>query len=138
MKIDNRDIYEQIGNAFHAVAADQHIKPLEVGELKFLISRDWLPRNSVPGEAASNEAHSIFLAMDALQANGVSSVEAFKDFEKFVGLHQEVFTEELKQRIVETSGKIVTIFSERDQVRNAHFEALKELFENSAFIKTDR
>lgn len=125
MKIDNRDIYEQIGNAFYAVAADQHIKPLEVAELKFLISRDWLPRNSDSG--ASNEAHCIFLAMDALQANNTSSAEAFKEVEKFVGLHQEVFTDELRQRIVDTAGKIVKIFSKNDQVSNTHLEALREL-----------
>ena len=43
MKIDNRDIFEQIGNLFYSIAADQHVKPLEVGELKALISKDWLP-----------------------------------------------------------------------------------------------
>lgn len=129
MKIDIRDVYEQIGNALYAVAADQHIKPLEVAELKLLISMDWLPRNSDSGEAASNEAHCIILTMDALQANSISSVEAFKDFEKFFGLHREVFTDELRQRIVETSGRIVKIFSGSGDIPNVHFEAVKELLQ---------
>jgi hypothetical protein len=129
MKTDNRDIYEQIGNLFYAVAADQHVKPLEVAELKLLVTKEWLPRNSQKQEfPISDEAHCILIAMDTLQANQATASEAYREFSKFFSMHPEAFTPELKKNISHTVAEIVEIFQEDNTSVNTHQQALKDLF----------
>jgi hypothetical protein len=128
MKIDNRDIFEQIGNVFYAIAAEQHVKPLEVGELKSLISKDWLPRNRKGNESiVSDETHWIIMAMDTLEGNGASAKEAFREFSSFYQIHPELFTEEIKQRIQDTAVKITKIFKADNPFDNGQLVALKDL-----------
>ncbi len=135
MKIDNRDIFEQIGNVFYAIAADQHVNPLEVGELKLLIANDWLPgqANAVEG-STSEEAHCILMTMDSLQGTKATAEDAFREFEKFFKAHPEVFTPELKQRISRTGRDIVQIFREDKKVRNKHFDEVQRLLQSRESI----
>lgn len=129
MKIDNRDIYEQIGNLFYAIAADQHVKPLEVAELKLLISKDWLPRNIEGNEPmVSDETHCILVTMDALAGSKTSGSEAFKDFSRFYANHSEVFNNEVKQRIFDTALEITKIFKADNPFENVHLVALENIF----------
>jgi hypothetical protein len=130
MKIDNSDIYEQIGNLFYAIAADQHIKPLEIAELKLLVNRDWLPRNTKDSEPmVSSEAHAILVMMDSLQGNNVSPSDAYKEFSAFYALHPEVFSKELKKQIFETASDIVKIFAADNTSGNKHFAELKSMLQ---------
>lgn len=130
MKIDNRDVYEQIGNLFYAIAADQHVKPLEVGELKLLISKDWLPRNLAANESVvSDETHCILVTMDTLEGNKVSAKYAFNEFSRFYAVHPEVFTREVKQRIFDTVAAITKIFQADNPFENAHLLPLKKLLD---------
>ncbi len=126
MKVDNRDIYEQIGNLFYSIAADQHVKPLEVGELKSLISKDWRPLN-LTESVVSEETHCIVMTMDSLQGNQVSALMAFGEFSKFYSLHPEVFSKEVKQRMLDTAVEITTIFKADNPFNNPHLAALKDL-----------
>jgi hypothetical protein len=129
MKVDNRDVFGQIGTLFYSVAARQHVKPLEAGELKSMISKDWLPRNLRGSDSMiSDETHWIILTMDALEAEGTSAIEAFKEFSRFYMLHPEVFTKETKQRILDTAVEITKIFKADNPSDNAQVVALKELF----------
>lgn len=135
MKIDNRDIFEQIGNLFYAVAADQHVKPLEVAELKSLISKDWLPRNHGHEPIVSDETHFILMTMDTLEGNQTDAKDAFRDFSKFYKLHPEVFTRELKQRIVDTALEITRVFKADNPFGNGPFVALKKMLDLSSIEK---
>lgn len=126
MKIDNRDIFEQIGNLFYAVAVEQGVQPIEAGELKSLISKDWLPRNASEFPVP-DETHFILLAIDTLAANGVKAIDAFSQFAKFFAFHSEVFTQEVRQRMLDTAGEITTIFRQDNPGSNAQLEALKNL-----------
>lgn len=126
MKIDNRDIFEQVGNLFYAIAADQHVKPLEVGELKSLISKDWLPRNL--GESVvSEETHCILMTMDSLTGSNATAKEAFKEFSQFYRVHPEVFSREVKQRMLDTAVEITKIFKADNPFSNPHLVALRDL-----------
>lgn len=128
MKIESRDIFEQIGNLFYAIAADQHVKPLEVGELKALISKDWLPRNLAKNKSlVSDETHFIIMAMDTLEGAGATARNAFAEFAKFYKQHPGVFTEEVKQRILDTAVEITKIFKADNPFENKQLAALKEL-----------
>lgn len=128
MKIESRDIFEQIGNLFYAIAADQHVKPLEVGELKALISKDWLPRNLAKNKSlVSDETHFIIMAMDTLEGAGATARNAFAEFAKFYKQHPGLFTEEVKQRILDTAVEITKIFKADNPFENKQLVALKEL-----------
>ncbi|MFZ6012157.1 MAG: hypothetical protein ACOYXT_17580 [Bacteroidota bacterium] len=126
MKIDNRDIFEQLGNLFYAVAADQHIMPLEVTELKALISKDWLPRN-LNESVVPDDTHFILIAIDSCEGNSTPAKEAFWMFSKFYTLHPEVFSSELKQRILDTAVEIAKIFKIDNRFENRQLHALKSL-----------
>jgi hypothetical protein len=129
MKFENRDIFEQIGTLFYAIAAEQHVKPLEVAELKMLISRDWLPRTLDQTKAfASDETHFILTTMDTLQASETLALDAFNQFVKFYRLHPEVFTRELTQRILGTAMGITRVFRADNPQDNANLVSLKALF----------
>ena len=128
MKIDNQDIYEQIGNLFYSIAADQHIKPLEVAELKLLISKDWLPRNLAETESiVSDETHYILVTMDTLETERVSAKDAFREFQKFYTSHPEVFTKEIKQRLLDTALEITKLFRADNPFENQHLLVLRDI-----------
>jgi len=128
MKIDIRDIFEQIGNAFYAVATDLRVKRIEQGELKSIIAKDWLPRNESVEGTVSNEAHCIFMSMDANDSEHLSSNDAFKEFSKFFQLHHESFTVDLMKRILDTANEIAHTFKKNDSSEYDHLKNLKELF----------
>ncbi|MBT1690735.1 hypothetical protein [Dawidia soli] len=129
MKFENRDIFEQIGTLFYAIAAEQHVKPLEVAELKMLISRDWLPRNLDQTKSfVSDETHFILTTLDTLQAAETPARAAFNQFVGFYKLHPEVFTSDLTQRILDTARDITRIFRADNPLDNANLVALKALF----------
>jgi hypothetical protein len=129
MKIDIRDIFEQIGNAFYAVATDLHVKPIEQGELKSIIAKDWLPRNESADGVVSNEAHCIMMSMDANESEHLSSSDAFKEFSKFFQFHHESFTNDLMKRILDTANEIANTFKRDNSSENGHLKNLKELFQ---------
>jgi hypothetical protein len=129
MKIDIRDIFEQIGNAFYAVATDLRVKPIEQGELKSIIAKDWLPRNQSGDGMISNEAHCIMMAMDANEGERLTSNDAFKEFSKFYQLHRDFFTTELMKRILDTANEIASTFKKGNSSDNSYLKNLKELFQ---------
>jgi hypothetical protein len=128
MKIDSRDIYEQMGNLFYAIAADQHVKPLEVAELKLLISKDWPPVN--PEENRSNisdETHGILMTMDANEGSRLPAKRAFDEFSNFFNQHAEIFSNGTRQRIFDTAVEITKIFKADNPGQNIHLMALTEV-----------
>ncbi|HEU5291405.1 MAG TPA: hypothetical protein VFU05_12225 [Cyclobacteriaceae bacterium] len=131
MKLDIRDIFEQIGNLFYAIAIEQQVKPIELGELKLLITRNWLPRNiETNGSIISDEAHFILTTMDALAASKSPAQLAFGEFARFYKLHQNIFSNELKQRILDTATEITNVFSRSGSSDHSILKALKDLLES--------
>ena len=131
MESFKREIFEQLGNLFYALAADQEVSLMESGELKMLLRQDWLTEPELrPQDKISEAAHLIGLSIDVLQNEKVPAEKAYKDFEKFYVKHREQFSFALKQRILETAGAIVKIFT-TSQDNNSHLEGLKRLFEVS-------
>jgi hypothetical protein len=126
MKIDNKDIFEQIGNLFYAIAADQNVKPIEVAELKSLISKDWLPRN-LNERVVSDATHCILVTMDSLKGNKATAKEAYDEFLKFYRAHSEVFSSEVKERMLDTALEIIKVFRADNPLNNPHVDALRNL-----------
>lgn len=121
-----REIFEQLGNLFYAVATEQKISLLTAGELKMILKRDWLTEGKDQSQdKVSEAAHLIGLAIDALQAEQVPAMEAFRQFEVFYKQHEEQFSFALKRDIAETATAIIKTFPSAGP--NRIYDALKTL-----------
>ncbi|MBA4055208.1 MAG: hypothetical protein C0490_10885 [Marivirga sp.] len=125
MENDHRNIYEQIGNLFYSIATGQHIRPLEVGHLKSLIRKNWF--RGLTDSFISDETHRIIMTMDYLEGKKVTANEAFKEFSKYYTLNTEVFSKNVKQRIIDTATEITKIFKTDNPFNNVNLFALKDL-----------
>lgn len=127
MKNFKREIFEQIGNLFYTLAADQEVPSMASGELKMLLKRDWLTEPEYVSEDKVSEAsHIIGLTIDTLETEQTPPREAFSSFSGFYTRHQEQFSAALKQKIVETAESMIKIFP--SQKANPHLEEVKKLF----------
>ena len=128
MEVDKRIALEQIGNLFYAIAVEQHVRPLEVPELKLMISREWIPKNSLNQEfMVSDATHCIVMTIDANIGAGMSPDEAYDQFADFYHAHSTMFTKEVRDVILETATTITNKFGK--QKNNLKLTALKNLLE---------
>lgn len=127
MKTDNREFFEQLGNLFYALAVGHSIEPIEVSELKMLISKDWMAFPQDSDLPIPQDVHFMFVEMDALEAAPTSASEAYNNFAKFYRLHPEVFTPALVDRIMETAASINSFFPARIPGKKDFFAELREL-----------
>jgi len=128
MKTKNQEVFERIGNLLYAIAVDQKVKPIEVGELKLLITEDWLPRPASADRILSKESHQILLTIDSLLAEKMSPADSYRKFSTFYLMHEEFFNQELRNKIFNTASDIVKLFaSDNSTGTNSHFESLKKL-----------
>jgi hypothetical protein len=131
MKNFKREIFEQLGSLFYALATDQQIMPLQLGELKMRVKKDWLTEPQyTSSDKVSEASHLIGLTIDTLQAEGIDSHEAFQNFLDFYSKNPEIFSEALKDKIMETALAILDIFPSSGQEQNDYFLQLKSLFQD--------
>jgi hypothetical protein len=127
MKTDNREFFEQLGNLFYALAVGHSIEPIEVSELKMLISKDWMAYPQDSDLPVPQDVHFMFFEMDTLEAAQTPASEAYNNFAKFYRLHPEVFTPALADRIIETATSINSLFPARVPAKKDYFAELLEL-----------
>lgn len=127
MEAFSREIFEQLGGLYHAIAAEQRTPLITSGELKMAIKKDWLSAaNGGGAQNVSEAAHLIGVTIDALQNEQVPADEAFAAFERFYQRHQEQFSQTLKKQILETADTIIRILPSAMK-RNECYERLKNL-----------
>jgi hypothetical protein len=135
METFEKEVFEKLGNLFYAIAKDQHVKPLEFGELKMIIRKHGVSDAGGPAaEVVPEAAHHIVLAMDALKAEEASAEEAFQEFTKFYTTHKKQFSDSLKKKILLTAEAITEVFPSQSHLKNNHIIKLKLLFQNSGLI----
>ena len=127
MKTDNREFFEQLGNLFYALAVGHSIEPIEVSELKMLISKDWMAYPQDSDLPVPQDVHFMFFEMDTLEAAQTSASEAYNNFAKFYRLHPEAFTPALVDRIIETATSINSLFPARIPAKKDYFAELLDL-----------
>ena len=64
-----------------------------------------------------------------LEGNQVSAKEAFGEFSKFYTLHPEVFSKEVKQRMLDTAVDTTKIFKADNPLDNPQLAALNDLLQ---------
>jgi hypothetical protein len=137
MKVVNQDFYEKVGDVLYAIAADQHLKPLEVPELKLFISKNCQLSAEKPSVSkVSESAHFVLTAIDNLQGAGTSASEAYRQFQEFYLDHPEFFTNERKQQIMDLASGITRIFAVDHAFENYHLIELKALLFSHVFHKS--
>lgn len=124
MKSDSREFFEQLGNLFYSLAVDRSVEPIEISELKMLISKDWMGQPQDSNQPVPQNVHLMFVEMDTLQGNQVSSAEAFNSFAQYYAGHPEVFTTALVDRIRETATAINGLFPGHNHNKKDHFNDL--------------
>jgi len=135
MKTDNREFFEQLGNLFYALAVGHSIEPIEVSELKMLISKDWMAFPQDSDLPIPQDVHFMFVEMDTLEAAPTSASEAYNNFTKFYRLHPEVFTPALVDRIIETATSINSLFPARIPSKKDYFAELLALLRKEENIR---
>jgi hypothetical protein len=99
-----------------------------MAELKLLISKDRLSRGREDSEIpVSEETHIILTTIDALESSRVSSKDAFDEFHNFYLIHPEVFTTEVRKRILDKANEIARIFNADNPSENEHLRLLDEI-----------
>ncbi|HEU5148224.1 MAG TPA: hypothetical protein VFT90_15975, partial [Chryseosolibacter sp.] len=137
METFKREIFEQLGNLFYAIAAEQHVPLITSGELKMAIKKDWLSSTNGDGsQKVSEAAHLIGVTIDSLQNEQVRYSDAFAAFEKFYHQHQEQFAHALKKQIVETADTVMRILPSTTK-KNECYESLKRLMYVSTDVGTE-
>jgi len=133
METFKREIYEKLGNLFYAIAKDQNIAPLEFGQLKMLMRKDWLGNheNTTP---VTEAAHLIVITMDTLQAEETPSEQAFASFTEFYRKHSNFFSDKLKEETIITAEEIIRMFKTANRRQNNHVIKLKLLLQNSSLV----
>lgn len=135
METFEREIFEELGNLFYSIAKDQHVTPLQFGELKMLLQKDWLNDSRDIASGSVNEAsHLILFAMDTLQGQSASPDAAFESFARFYGDHHEQFSEALKDEIIRTAMAVTQVFPSREGKKNSHIAKLEFLFHDANFL----
>jgi len=127
MKTDNREFFEQLGNLFYALAVGHSIEPIEVSELKMLISKDWMAYPQDSDLPIPQDVHFMFFEMDTLEAASTSASEAYNNFAKFYRMRPEGFTPALIDRIIETATSINSLFPARFPSKKDYFAELLQL-----------
>ena len=127
MSIHNRTIYQQLGNLFYSIAANEGLKSLDTTRLKLVISKDWVPRSWSDELLISDEAHFMLSEVDALYASKISAHEAYAEFSKFYGMHPELFSLEIKNQINATSEEIAELFTEDDVASNPYLKSARKI-----------
>ena len=127
METFKREIFEQLGNLFYAIAAEQHVPLITSGELKMAIKKDWLSAANDDGaQKVSEAAHLIGVTIDSLQNEQVPFSNAFAAFESFYCEHKEQFSHALKKQVLETADTVMRILPSTGK-RNECYESVKKL-----------
>lgn len=115
-KVVGNIFYQKVGSLFFAVAmVDGSVHNKEVDKLKQLVREKWLPLDAIEDEYGTDSAFQIEIVFDWLLEYEKNSDECFKEFKEFYKEHPEVFTNKVKQLILETSGAIASSFAGKNK-----------------------
>ncbi len=111
METFHRILFEHLGNLFYALAAENGVTELELGEVKLMLRQDWLTDAKSPKDQVSEPAHLMAITIDNLHATNTSESDAFRKFERYYNEHPEIFSEALKHKVREIATLVAGRFS---------------------------
>lgn len=111
-----RLFYSNLGKLFYAIAAaDKTVSEEEINTLKQIVNTEWLLLEGAKDESevkAMREIKITFEELNKEKANAKSCMTAFKLFKE---LHENLFTDNVKQLIWKTANAVASSFSRRNK-----------------------
>ncbi|MEO9572253.1 MAG: hypothetical protein ABJH82_10400 [Polaribacter sp.] len=100
--------YENLGKLFYAIAAaDNVVEEVEFNVLKETVKNKWTKIDPVDDDFHSDAAYQIETVFDWLNCEGFSdSKTCYNEFIDFKNEHPSLFTQNIKNLIIQTSAKI--------------------------------
>lgn len=107
----HQEFYQNLGRLFYAIAAaDGIVRKEEVDSLKDIVQTEWLHQDSYTDDYGANTAFQIEIIFDWLDANKPDPQNAFKTFADFHAEHKDLFTDQIRTKILDTSRNIAAAF----------------------------
>ncbi|QRM89356.1 hypothetical protein FG167_08940 [Lacinutrix sp. WUR7] len=111
------NFYQNLGKLFYAIAAaDNNVAPLEVETLKQIVKLDWLKVDCLEDEFGSDAAYQMEFVFDLLhRENNLDAENCYSDFIHYKNEQNHLFTEAIKQLILQTANAIANSFAGKNK-----------------------
>ncbi|MCF4102720.1 hypothetical protein L1I30_13665 [Gillisia sp. M10.2A] len=124
----SKEFYQSIGKLFYAVAAiDKKVRKDEVGKLKEIIKKEWVPVHDTLDEFGTDTAYQIEIIFDWLEDDEQNANEAFLEFQEYKKNHESFFEPPIKKLIWKTADSIASAFSGKNKSELIVLSKLKSI-----------
>lgn len=124
-------LYQHLGYLYYSIAAaDKQITPQEIEQLQDAVKKEWLDFESSTDEFGTDAAHYISIAFEYLTENMPEADEAYQLFEAFYKGNRDVFSHQLKDKVMHTARAIAHAFSGINKAELNKLGELTLLFNN--------
>lgn len=128
MEINYQRIYEHAGYLFYSIAAaDGAVKDAEIGKLKDLVTKEWLPLEDSTDEFGTDSAHYIFITFDNLLDRSIPADEAFSTFKDYFNFHHAAFSYPVRKIIYTTASAIADAFAGKNKAESEYLKELRKI-----------
>ena len=130
MEKPKNKLLENLGKLFYAVAmADKKIEEEEIAALKTNILQRWDSPDSKPNGLVLDGHQEIFTIFKELQNTRAESETCYMQFQEFFNEHKQLFNEELRKLIWDTSQDIASSYAKKNKSEIIVLAKLKMLLE---------
>lgn len=130
MEKPKNKLLENLGKLFYAVAmADKKIEEEEIAALKTNILQRWDSPDSKPNGLVLDGHQEIFTIFKELQNTRAESETCYMQFQEFFNEHKQLFNEELRKLIWDTSQDIASSYAKKNKSELIVLAKLKMLLE---------
>jgi len=140
MKHSNKTIlrfYQLLGKIFYAAAAaDKMLNKEELEALRNSVKKEWLALDHTFDEFGTDSAYQIQIVFDWLSDKQADPGKAIHSLRVFKEKYPEIFTERVKQMILETACAISTSFATENKSELLFLGRLERVLEDSKIHKT--
>jgi hypothetical protein len=128
-KLKNK-LHQFLGKLFYAVAmADKKIEEEEITALKTDILQRWCNLDSKPNGLVLDGHQEIMTVFKQLQSTKAESDICFSEFNEFFNEHKQLFNEDLRKLIWDTTQVIASSFANKNKSELILLAKLKMLLE---------
>jgi len=130
MEKPKNKLHENLGKLFYAVAmADKKIEEEEIAALKTNIFQKWYSFDFKPNELVLDGHQEIFEIFKELQNTRAESETCFTQFQEFFNEHKQLFNEDLRKLIWDTTQDIASSYAKKNKSELIVLAKLKMLLE---------
>ena len=130
MEKSNNKLHQNLGKLFYAVAmADRKIEEEEIAALKTDILQRWYVLDSKPNGLVLDGHEEIITVFTQLHNTNAESDICFSEFRDFFNGHKQLFNEDLRKLIWDTTQVIASSFANKNKSELIVLAKLKMLLE---------